>query len=101
MSLALLATDSLCDPQIMYGYLRITAERRTAFTGVIVVARYRALYRLARGCVYQRPLRSRSTEAHIIQDFVHWKVSNWIKFDADTRGHKNHVHDFVKKTTDQ
>ena len=44
MSLALLATDSLCDPQIMCGYLRITAERRTACTGVVVVACYRALF---------------------------------------------------------
>ena len=33
--------------------LRITAERRTACTGVVVVARYRALFRLTRGCVYQ------------------------------------------------
>ena len=71
MSLALLATDSLFDPQIMCGYLRITAERRTACTGVVVVTRYRALFRLIRGCVYQRPLRLRSTEVHIIQDLVH------------------------------
>ena len=68
ISLALLATAPLCDPQIMCGYLRITAERRT---GVVVVARYRALFRLTRGCVYQRPLRLRSTEAHIIEDLVH------------------------------
>ena len=74
MSLALLATDSLRDQQIMCGYLRITAERHTACTGVVVVARYRALFRLIRGCagcVYQIPLRLRSTEAHIIQDLVH------------------------------
>ena len=31
--------------------LRITAERRTACSGVVVVARYRALLRLTRGCV--------------------------------------------------
>ena len=71
ISLALLATAPLCDPQIMCGYLRLTAERRTACTGVVVVARYRALFRLTRGCVYQRPLRLRSTEAHIIEDLVH------------------------------
>ena len=76
MSLALLATDSLCDPQIMCGYLRVAAERRTACTGVVVVARYREFFRLRHGCVYQRPLRLRSTEAHIIQDLVHLKVSN-------------------------
>ena len=70
MSLALLATDSLCDPQIMCGYLRITAERDTACTDVVVVALYRALFRLTRGCVYQKHLRLRSTEAHIIQDLV-------------------------------
>ena len=28
-------------------------------------------------------------------------MSNWIKFDADTRGRKNHVHQVVKQTTDQ
>ena len=55
----------------MCGYLRIAAERRTACTGVVDVARYRELFRLTRGCVYQSPLRLRSTEAHIIQDLVH------------------------------
>ena len=63
----------------MCGYLRITAERRTACTAVVVVARYRALLRLTRGCVYQRlggGLRLRSTEAQIIQDLAHQKVSN-------------------------
>ena len=70
ISLALLATAPVCDPQIMCGYLRITTERRTACTGVVVVARYRALFRLTRG-VYQRPLRLKSTEAHIIEDLVH------------------------------
>ena len=67
-----MATDSLCNPQMMCGVLRITAERRTACTGVVVVARYRELFRLTCGCVYQRPLRLRRTEAHIIQDLARY-----------------------------
>ena len=62
--------------------LRITAERRTACTGDVVVARYRALFQLTRGCVYQ-PLGGPTFEEHI--------SATYLRFDTPKSEQLNQV----------